>query len=142
MVKIFIITRDSLLFILLASSTSYAFEVPTTPHNQTTLQQHHLEHQAWDVEKALLAKGLDEKVAKQKSQKLFSSSPLLAQKLSILASHKEFQLSQESILEQLTLYALFEKPCELDSYAGTLGFIQKFQPKLNATQIAAIQKLV
>jgi hypothetical protein len=142
MVKIFVITRDSLLFILLVSSTSQALESAATHPTHITLQQHDVSQKAWDVEKALEVKGLDKQAAKQKSEKLFASSPLLSQKLTLLASHKELQLSSEGILEQLTLYALYEKPCELHSYAGVLGFLQKFHPKLNSTQIEIIKKIV
>lgn len=141
MVKIFVITRDSLLFILLVSSTSYALEAPLAQQTQITLQQQNPTQKVWDVEKALLAKGLEKQTARQKSEKLFASSPLLSQKLSLLASHQDFQLSTESILEQVTLYALHEKPCKLDTYAGMLGFVQKIAPKLRSEQLQKLASL-
>ena len=141
MVKIFVITRDSLLFILLVSSTSYALGTSTTNPTQSTLQQRDVSQKAWDVEQALLAKGLEKQAAKQKSEKLLRSSPTLFQKLTQLASHKDFQLSTESILEQLTLYALYEKPCKLDSYSGMLGFLQKISPQLTSKQLSTVRSL-
>ena len=141
MVKIFVITRDSLLFILLVSSTSHALEISATHPTQKTLQQRDVSQKAWDVEKALIAKGLEKDAAKQKSKKLLSASPLLTYKLTQLVSHKELQLSSQTLLEQLTHYALYEKPCRLDTYDGMYGFVQKIKPNLNHKQKEALRLL-
>ena len=141
MIKIFVITRDSLLFILLVSGTSQALETEVIDPNKQILQQKSVAQKAWDVEKALIDKGLDTEVAKQKSQKLFNSCSTLSYKLTQLASHKELQLSSEMILKQLTEYALYEKPCKLNTYAGMYGFVQKIAPGLNQKQKEALTLL-
>lgn len=134
MVKIFVLTRDSLLFILLVSTTSHALESSAARPYQATPKLQEVSQKTWDLEKALLAKGLEKEAAKQKAQKLFSSSPMLGQKLTQLASHKDLELTKEALLEQLTRYALYEKPCQLNTYAGMYGFVQKIVPDLSHKQ--------
>lgn len=137
MTRILVITQRSFLFIFLISANSYALSEPKYLPSAKEQKQNLF----YELSTYLNNKGLEENVAQQKVHKLLESSPQLSQKVQQLSKLGSINLTKEMLFEKLSEYALFEKKCDLNSYSGLVGFVQKIDPTLTSGAKQSLEAL-
>ena len=123
MIRVTFFTKNTLLVILLASTTANPLlAFPIKKHSIVKKNQEN-SNISQKIETILVDKGLDEEVAFHQVSKLFKGNN--TDKLNQILNNSDLSISKEKLNDALVKYALYEKKLDLNSYDSLVGLLQR-----------------